>query len=803
MDFREFLQHNIVCLDGGMGTLLQQKGLPIGEKPERWNLTHAQEVSDVHRAYFDAGSNVVCTNTFGANVLKFDEQELEEIIREAVSNVKNAAAASCSKAEKFVALDIGPTGKLLKPYGDLDFETAVQVFAKTVTLGVKYGVDLILIETMNDSYETKAAVLAAKENSQLPILVSNAYGEDGKLMTGATPEAMVAMLEGMRVDALGANCSLGPRQLRSVVKRLLQKASLPVILKPNAGLPKVVDGRTVFDVGADEFAGEVAELVEMGVRAVGGCCGTTPEYIAALRQKIGDVSPRPITPKNETVVTSYAQTVEFGGRPVLIGERINPTGKKRFQQALREKDIDYVLSEGVAQQENGADILDVNVGLPDIDEICLLQETVCQLQAVLDLPLQIDSSSVAAMEAALRRYNGKAMINSVSGKEDSMNSVFPLVQKYGGVVVALTLDENGIPASAEGRVAIAQKILSRARCYGIEKKDIIFDPLAMTVSADSSAARVTLAALKTIRQELGCHTSLGISNVSFGLPNRDAVNGTFFALALANGLSAAIMNPFSAEMKKTYFTYNALQGLDDNCAAYIEAAESFGIQTHSLPTPTSTDKGNYTECQYAVIKGLKDRAAELTKQLLVNTPPLDIVNGDIIPALNEVGKGFENKTVYLPQLLMSAEAAKSAFEVIKAFMSDKEKTDGNGAVVIATVRGDIHDIGKNIVKLLLENYGFDVVDLGKDVAAEVIADAVVERHAELVGLSALMTTTVVEMERTIRLLRDRAPWCRIMVGGAVLTQQYADKIGADKYAKDAMEGVRYAQEIINNTPQSR
>lgn len=802
MTFSEFLKDNIVYLDGGMGTLLQAKGLKPGDAPERWNISHPDVICGIHRDYFDAGSNIVCTNTFGANTLKYSKDELEKIIKAAVKNAADARAQSSSAGEKFIALDIGPSGKLLKPLGDLDFEDAVGVFAETVRIGTSCGVDLILIETMNDSYETKAALLAAKENSNLPVIVCNAYGEDGKLMTGASPAAMAAMLEGMGAAALGANCSLGPRQLRGVAIELLQNASVPVILKPNAGLPRSVDGKTVFDVTAEDFSDEVCELVKKGVRVVGGCCGTTPAYIKALTDKTRGMTPVPVRDKNLTVVSSYTHAVKLGKAPILIGERINPTGKKRFKQALLENDMDHILAEGVKQQEKGVHILDVNVGLPGIDEVTVLKNAVCELQAVIDLPLQIDTADIRAMEAALRRYNGKAMINSVNGKEESMEAVFPLVKKYGGVVVALTLDENGIPATADGRVEIAEKILRRAAAYGIGKNDIVFDTLTMTVSADNTAALTTLEALRRIKNGLGCHTSLGVSNVSFGLPCRDAVNSVFFAMALENGLSAAIMNPYSADMMKTYYTYNALSGLDENCAAYIGASDSFAaVPSPGTAAPAAaarTAEDFSSELQRAVVKGLRDRAADITRDLLVSIPPLDIVNNEIIPALNIAGTGFENKTVYLPQLLMSAEAAKSAFEVIKTHMSGSGKTAGKGVFVIATVHGDIHDIGKNIVKLLLENYGFDVVDLGKDVPPETVAEAVVRLHAPLAGLSALMTTTVPAMEETIKLLREKAPWCRTVVGGAVLTQEYADKIGADKYAKDAMETVRYAESVISS-----
>lgn len=795
MNILEFLKNNILYLDGGMGTLLQEEGLLPGELPERWNLTEAQKVTEIHRAYYASGSNVVNANTFGANSLKFSDEELEEIIAAAIANVK--AAQDVGEQPKWVAIDIGPLGKLLKPYGELDFEEAVKIFAKTVRLGAKYGADLVFIETMNDSYETKAALLAAKENCNLPVFVSNAYGEDGKLMTGANPAAMVAMLEGMGADAIGVNCSLGPKALTSVVEEYLEYASVPVLFKPNAGLPKSVDGKTVFDVYPEEFANDVSLLVSKGVRIAGGCCGTTPEYIKALTEKCKNLQPVPVTSKNITLVSSYTHAVVFGNRPVLIGERINPTGKKLFKEALRRGDMDYILKEGLSQEEKGVDVLDVNVGLPEINEAKMLTDSVCELQAIIDLPLQIDTSDAYAMEQALRRYNGKAMINSVNGKKESLDAVLPLVKKYGGLLVALTLDENGIPDKAEERAKIAAKILAEAEKYGIERKNIIFDPLALTVSADNDAAKETLRAIEIITNELGCHTSLGVSNVSFGLPQRDIINSVFFTLAMGKGLSAAIMNPYSIEMMKSYKAFCALDGKDGNCSDFISFANELP-QTTSAPITvnaqaTATSENYSSELQTSIGKGLKERAAELTAELLTTKAPLDIVQNEIIPALDEVGKGFEEKRVFLPQLLMSAEAAKAAFEKIKqkipAGASDKCK------IVIATVKGDIHDIGKNIVKLLLENYGFVVFDLGKDVAPEAIVEKTAEVHAEIVGLSALMTTTVPSMEETVKLLHEKTPWAKVLVGGAVLTQEYADAIGADKYAKDAMESVRYADDV--------
>ena len=794
MNFKAFLNENIVVLDGGMGTLLQAQGLGAGEAPEKWNLTHPDAITAIHRAYYEAGSHVVSTNTFGANPLKYGAEELEAIVAAAVTNARKAQEGIHHPT--YVVLDIGPSGKLLKPLGNLDFEDAVAAFAAVVKLGVKYGVDAILIETFNDCYETKAAILAAKENSDLPILVSNAYGADGKLMTGATPAAMVALCEGLGVDAIGANCSLGPRQLVGVVKELLRNASVPVLLKPNAGLPRVEEGKTVFDVTAADFAEAVAELVQDGVRVVGGCCGTTPDYIRALSEGMKALTTAPLTDKGLTVISSYTHAVDFADAPLLIGERINPTGKKRFKQALIEGDMDYIVNEGIAQQEKGVHVLDVNVGLPDIDEPALLCEAVERLQAVIDLPLQIDTADPVAMEAALRRYNGKALVNSVSGKRESMEAVFPLVKKYGGTVIALTLDEEGIPATAEGRVVIARRIVDTAAKYGIEKKDIVFDTLTMTVSADPQAANVTLEALRRIREELGCHTSLGVSNVSFGLPCREVLNSTFFLMALQSGLSAAIMNPHAGDMMKVYYAHKALTAKDENCADYIAASINFATAMNTAVTVATATEEYASPLQRAVCKGLANEAAALTAEMLATNEPLAIVNEEIIPALNRVGEGFEKKTVYLPQLLMAAEAAGAAFEQIKAAMATGEPAPKKGTFVLATVEGDIHDIGKNIVKLLMENYGYDVVDLGRDVPPATVVEAVLAHKAPLVGLSALMTTTVPAMEATIRLLREQCPDCKIVVGGAVLTEEYAQKIGADKYAADAMATVRYAEELF-------
>lgn len=795
MNIREKLGKERIYIDGGFGTMLQARGLMAGELCENWNITHPEIITDIHLEYLSAGCDIVTTNTFGANILKFNSEQLDRIIKAAVENAKNAIKKS-EKQDKYVALDIGPTGKLLKPLGELDFEDAVEIFAKTVRLGVKYGADLILIETMNDSYETKAAVLAAKENSSLPVFVTNAYDESLKLMTGATPAAMCAMLEGLRVDAIGINCSLGPEQMLPVVEELINCSSLPVIVSPNAGLPTLKDGKTAYDLTAEEFGEHMRTIAKKGASLMGGCCGTTPEYIRMLKEKTKDIPYIPVEKKHDTVISSYTHSISFEERPILIGERINPTGKAAFKAALRENNIDYILNEGISQQDLGADVLDVNVGLPEIDEPKMLCEVIGELQAVCNLPLQIDTTDPEAMEQALRIYNGKPLINSVNGKREFMDKIFPLAAKYGGVVIALTIDEDGIPETAEKRFEIAQKIIAEASKYGIDKKDIIVDPLAMTVSSDPTSALVTLEVLKRLKAN-GIKSSLGVSNVSFGLPNRPVINSTFFALALQSGLSAAIMNPHSKEMNDVYYGFLALTNKDLRFEKYIEYSSK---STEDKKTAQSTSQKaelppeeNLKKC---IVKGLKEEAAATTEVLLKTTDSLEIINNCIIPALNEIGTAFEKKTAFLPQLLMSAETAKAAFDIIKnSLLQSGENRKKKMKTVIATVKGDIHDIGKNIVKTLLENYDFDVIDLGKDVAPELIVKTVTESNAPLVGLSALMTTTVPAMAETIKQLREADCDCKIVVGGAVLTKEYADMIGADKYAKDAMETVRYAEVI--------
>ena len=804
-ELMEGIRKRIVFFDGGTGSLLQANGLKPGELPETWNILHPEIVTKLHYDYLEAGADIVKTNTFGANGLKFNdasEYGLDEIVAAAMENAKKAVSKAGDKG--YISLDIGPTGKLLKPLGDLGFEEAYRLFSDVVAVGAREGADLVLIETMSDSYEVKAAVLAAKENCNLPVFATMIFDSKGKLLTGGTVESTVALLEGLGVDALGINCGLGPVQMKGILADIIKAASVPVIVNPNAGLPRSEGGRTVYDIDADEFAGTMREIVEMGACVVGGCCGTTPEHIRKTIALCKDQPARMPEKKNRTVISSYAQAVEIDKNPVLIGERINPTGKSKFKQALRDHNLEYILREGVAQQDNGAHVLDVNVGLPEIDEAAMMEEVVMELQSIIDLPLQIDTSNIQAMERALRVYNGKPLINSVNGKQEVMEAVFPLVKRYGGVVVALALDEDGIPETADGRLKVAEKIYAKASEYGIERKDIVIDALCMTVSSDSRGAITTLETVRRVRDELGGKTILGVSNISFGLPQREIVNAAFFTMALQNGLNAAIINPNSEAMMRSYYSFRVLADLDPQCSEYISV---YSGQVATLGQTVRQGGGSgkadgsgtamSASLAESIERGLKESAHQAVTELLKTLEPLVIINEEMIPALDRVGKGFEKGTVFLPQLLMSAEAAKAAFEVIKEQLAKSgREEEKKGKIILATVKGDIHDIGKNIVKVLLENYGYDVIDLGKDVPPELVVETAVEQAVKLVGLSALMTTTVPSMEETIRQLQKAAPGTKVMVGGAVLTEDYAKTIGADRYCRDAMASVNYAESVF-------
>lgn len=777
------LGKELLFFDGGMGTELQKNGLKKGELPELLNIHSPEIVKKVHKSYLDAGCDIITTNTFGANSLKF--QNVDEIITNAVNIVKDAIGESGRKA--YTALDVGPLGKLLAPYGDLPFEDAYNLFKEQVVAGEKAGADLVLIETMGDLYEIKAAVLAAKENTNLPIFVSMIFDKKGTLLTGADVKTAIVTLEALGVDGIGLNCGLGPDQMLVLLKEMTEYSSTPIFIQPNAGLPVSINGETVYNVTPEEFAEKQLRILENGACALGGCCGTNPMHIKAMIDLCKGREIKEITKKNYTAVSSYSKSVFFESKPIIVGERINPTGKKLLKEALRNNDMDYIFREGVSQTDLGADVLDVNVGLPEINECEIMTNAVTGLQSILNTPLQIDTSDPRVMEKALRIYNGKPMVNSVNGKEESMNSIFPLVKKFGGVVVCLTLDENGIPETVEGRIEIAKKIINKAKEFGIEKKDLVFDPLCMTISTNKDSAKITLKCVEKLTSDLGVKTTLGVSNVSFGLPNRELINSTFFGLALQKGLSSGIINPKSEMMMNTYYSFNALMGLDNNFEDYIANATDVKAEI----------KTDVVDLKTAVIKGLKERAKQETEKELLTKSPLEIIDNILIPALNVVGEGFENNTIFLPGLLMSAETAGVSFGVLKKEMEKNGLQDEKkGKIIMATVEGDIHDIGKNIVNVLLENYGYEVIDLGKDVKPETIVETALSENVKFVGLSALMTTTVPSMEKTIKLLRERDKNIAVMVGGAVLTPEYADMIGADFYAKDAMTTVRIAEKFF-------
>lgn len=769
----------ILFIDGAMGTMLGEVSGP----PELLCIKEPSRILDIHKAYVNSGANIITTNTFGANRLKLADcgYSVETVVHRAIELAREAAGERAR-----VTLDMGPTGALLKPMGTLPFEEAYAIFKEVVMAG--QDADCISIETMTDTYELKAAVLAAKENSNLPVIATVSIDERGRLLTGANLATVVALLEGLGVDALGLNCGLGPAQFRTFFEELRSITSIPIALLPNAGLPAVTNGETRYDLTPSQFAEHMRYFAENGAWLLGGCCGTTPEHIRLMREACEKIQPLPLTDKGRTVVSGYGNAVIFGEEPVIIGERINPTGKKRFKEALREGNIEYILTEGISQEQAGAHILDVNVGLPEIDEKEMMTRVITELQGILSLPLQIDTGDAAVMEQAARLYNGKPMFNSVNGKEESMRAVFPVVKKYGGVVVGLTLDENGIPATAEGRVQIAEKILRVAAEYGIPKKDIVIDALTMAVSAGENPAEETLKAVRIIRWELGVHTVLGVSNISFGLPSRETVNANFFALALENGLSAGIINPKTETMMGVYDAFLLLKGMDKGCGRYVE---KYGSRQGDTPPVTTADISLYD----MIVKGMRGGAYGAAKSMMETTEPMALVETVMIPALDEVGQKFEKGTLFLPQLLASAETVKEAFEAVK------EKSAGGGSVqkgriVLATVMGDIHDIGKNIVRLLLENYGFGVLDLGRDVPPEKITEAAMAEETDIVGLSALMTTTVKSMEETIVCLHNAGFRGKIMVGGAVLTEEYAKDIHADFYGRDAMASVAYAKEII-------
>ena len=775
----------MLILDGAMGTMLQAAGLPAGQLPELWNLTHPETVAAIHRRYVEAGSRVLYTNTFGANRLKAAGcgHSPAELVTGAVRCAREAAAGRDVK----VALDIGPIGRLLEPLGDLSFDEAYELFKELIVAGENAGADLVVIETMSDLYEVKAAVLAAKENSRLPVWVTMTFEATGRSFLGVTVSSMALTLTGLGADALGFNCSLGPKELMPLVRELREWTDLPIILKPNAGLPDPASGE--YGITPAEFAAAMEEAPGLGVSMIGGCCGTTPDFIRALREGFEGLAPAVPFPPKRSGVCSCVNTAESDGVRV-IGERINPTGKKRFQQALREHDLDYIVRQAIEQQDAGADILDVNVGLPGMDEAALMRDVVRAVQEAVDLPLQIDSADPAAIEAGLRVYNGKAIVNSVNGKKEVLDSILPLCKKYGAAVVGLCMDENGIPPDWQGRVNIARRIMDAALACGIPKSDILIDCLTLTVSAQQDQAVQTLQALRYIREMLGLKTVLGVSNISFGLPSRETITACFLSQALYAGLDFPIINPNQRTVMDTVAAYRVLSGQDRDSEAYIR-------RFADAPAAPIAEKRGAASLSDAVMRGLGRETAALTEASLSNMDELEVVNRLLIPALDQVGERYEKQEIFLPQLIKAAGAACEGFEIIKKRIAQRGgKSVSKGKIILATVQGDIHDIGKNIVRVVLENYGYTVLDLGRDVPPEKIVEAVVRENVKLVGLSALMTTTVPSMAKTIEALRRSGHLCKIMVGGAVLTPEYAAEIGADYYAKDAKQSADIAKEVL-------
>lgn len=840
--FRDKIGKELLFFDGAMGTLLQAEGIPAGYFPERWNVEKPNIIRDIHKAYLEAGCHVLTTNTFGAGSIKFGKTPVD-LIKAGISLAKEAVHEAGrgldGSRDAFVAFDMSPTGHLLQPMGPLSFEEAYTAFSDMVKAATENyqdknpgdTPDLILIETMIDTYELKAAVLAAKDNCDLPIVASAMLDQQGKLLTGGDVTAVVALLEGLGVDVIGLNCGFGPAQMLPFVKSLMETTSLPVMVNPNAGLPISEDGMTVFSADPDQFEREMQDIAKCGPWLLGGCCGTTPDHMARLVASRKGKNPSAVREKNTTLASSYSHAVDICAVHTVIGEKINPTGNKALSGAFKEGNMEAVVQCALAQKQAGAGVLDVNVGLPGLDEVSFLPLVLREIQQGVDTPLMIDTSNVKAMEAAVRLYNGKPVLNSVNGSASSLASVLPIAAKYGGVIVGLAMDEEGIPKTVEGRVAIARRIIETAREYGIPSKDILIDTLTMTVSAEPGAAIITLETLKSVKEQLGVGTVLGVSNVSFGLPQREEVTRTFYTLAIEAGLDAAIINPLSSTMMSAYHTLCLLHGKDESVADYIKfatttaqasfqtwkpasdwaqiiagAEDSSGAGSRPAGTcsntpgariPTFTPVAEPGSLYDAIIDGLKEGAARTATAMLKTTAPMEIINDHIIPALTRIGETFESGETFLPQLLNSAEAAGKAFDVLKGSMEEQTEAD-KGKVLLATVKGDIHDIGKNIVKVLLENYGYNVFDLGRDVAPKDIVETALSEDISLIGLSALMTTTVPAMAETIRQLKSAGHLCKIVVGGAVLTEEYAASIDADFYAKDAMATVRYAEDLFES-----
>ena len=797
MDVREFMKDNILLFDGAMGTMLQKKGLKIGENPEVFGLKNPDKLMEIHKAYLEAGSNVLTTNTFGANELKLDKlgYTVEEIVENAVNIAKKSIEQVDKSKPRYVALDIGPIGEILEPMGTLSFDEAYDIFKRQILQGSKSGADLIIIETMMDLYEAKAAVLAAKENSNLPVFCTMTFDENGRSFTGCMPESMIATIEGLGVDAIGVNCSLGPKQLLPIVSKMAKITNIPIIVQANAGLPKIIDGQAIYDVDVDEFFDGVKNFIKEGASIIGGCCGTNPDFIKKISENMKTLNRVEVEKINKCIVCSPSKYVEVD-QTIVIGERLNPTGRKLLKESLKNEKIDYIIDLALEQVSGGADILNINVGLPEIDEKKMMPKIIKEIQAIIDTPLQIDSSNINALEVGLRYYNGKTIINSVNGKEESLKKILPLAKKYGACIIGLTLDEDGIPDTAEVRFNIAKKIVNRAIEYGIKKEDIFIDCLSLTVSAQQEGAMETLKAIKMVKEDLGVKTVLGVSNISFGLPNRNALNHTFLTLALGYGLDLAIINPNEEVMMESINSFRVIKNIDKGCMSYIN---KYGLVTNNKEDSKFTlDNNKSLTLEEIVEKGLREEAKAITLKLLENNSENYILDKILIPSLDKVGKRYDSGELFLPQLIQSAEVVKASLNVIKEKLLDKNNKDvSKGKIIVATVRGDIHDIGKNIVKIMLENYGYDVIDLGKDVPIEDVVKHAKEKNIKLIGLSALMTTTVNSMKETIEALRESGLDTKVFVGGAVLTEEYAKDLGADYYSKDAKSAVEIAKLNFN------
>lgn len=787
LDIRDVIGKEFLIFDGAMGTMLQQKGLKAGEAPEVFNIEKPNIVLDIHNRYIEAGADIITTNTFGANEIKLKNMSysVEKVIKAGVDIARKASKG------KFVALDIGPTGQILKPIGTLEFERAYDIFKRQIIVGSNMGVDLILIETMSDLYEMKAAILAAKENTNLPVFATMTFQDNKRTLMGTDPKTMVFVLEALGVDALGINCSLGPKEFHLIMDEILKYTSIPVIARPNAGLPIYKDGKTTYDIMPEEFSKEIVKMANKGVSIFGGCCGTNPDYIKAISKKLYRIKPLSISHKDYTTVCSATKTIFIDGSIQVVGERINPTGKKTLKKALKNMDMRYILREAIEQQKLGADMLDINVGIPEIDEAITMERIIKEIQGILDIPLQIDSADPETIERAVRAYNGKPIINSVTGDIKTMERIFPIVKKYGTNVIGLTMDENGLPSSWQERCDICKKILDVAKSFGIDKNDIIIDCLTLTASVNQEQTFETIKAIKKIKETYGVKTTLGVSNISFGLPRRELLNRTFSIMAMTYGLDMPILDPKDEEMIDLVKAFRVLSNHDKEAVNYI----NFYKNNVKIDIDDKSVKSSRKNIETIILDGLKEEVGEITEELLKTKDYMEIIDSQIIPTLDKVGEKYERGETFLPQLIQSAETAKKSFEVIKSHVGMKEKRVNKGKIVLATVKGDIHDIGKNIVKILLENYGFEVIDLGKDVAIETVVETILKHDAKLVGLSALMTTTVVNMEKTIKAIREKGIDCKIMVGGAVLNENYANMIKADYYGKDAREAVKIAKNV--------